>query len=118
MLAEAVACGLRIDDGRAAHENGPASDIPADWIAQPHDSMTAGWKSAEWAPRRVWDSTEKRKRLFWGTMPPLGKPLPRKIPEGALIHRSVEVRTAQQPNYQHPNFPENYTFVDDEPLNF
>jgi uncharacterized protein (DUF2235 family) len=118
MLAEAVACGLRIDDVRAAHENGPASDIPGDWIALPHDSMTTGWKCAEWVPRRVWDSTEKRKRWFWGRMPPFRRPLPRKIPEGALIHRSVETRIARQPDYQHPKFPDCYTYVDDEPLNF
>jgi uncharacterized protein (DUF2235 family) len=118
MLAEAESCGLHLDDDGAAHENGPATDIPGDWIATPHDSMTTGWNCAEWAPRRVWDESEKRKRLFWGTMPPFGRPFPRKIPDGALIHRSVETRIARQPNYQPPKFPENYTYVDDGPLNF
>lgn len=118
MLAEAVDCGLRIDDGRAVHENGPAADIQGDWIAPPHDSMAKGWKCAEWAPRRVWDDTEKRRRLFWGTMPPFGKPLPRNIPEGALIHRSVEARLTQLPKYYPPQFPKTYTYVDDGLLNF
>jgi hypothetical protein len=118
MLAEAVDCGLRIDDGRAVHENGPAADIQGDWIAPTHDSMAKGWKCAEWAPRRVWDDTKKRRRLFWGTMPPFGKPLPRKIPEGALIHRSVEARLTQLPRYSPPQFPKTYAYVDDGPLNF
>ena len=118
MVGEAVSCGLRIDDRSAARENGPVTDIPGDWIATPNDSMTTGWEFAEWAPRRVWDDEKKRRRLFWGTMPPFGKPLPRTVPEGALIHRSVEARIAQQETYRPPKLPESYTFVDDGPLNF
>lgn len=118
MLGESVGCGLRIDETRAAHEAGSVADAPGDWVAPLHDSMTRGWECAEWIPLRVWDEAEKRRRLFWGTMPPFGKPLPRKVPNGALIHRSVETRRAQAPPYHPPQFPNTFTYIDDLPLRF
>jgi uncharacterized protein (DUF2235 family) len=113
MMSEAVSCGLNLDPDRSLQELGPIGDVPNDRTAFMHDSMNVAWACAEWAPRLVWSGTDSARHWQIGAMPPFGKPRPRFIPEGALLHRSVEDRLQRDPGYRPPNLPKSFEIVDD-----
>jgi uncharacterized protein (DUF2235 family) len=111
MIQEARSCGLQFDPIALNSIPGPLGDISLDRTAALHDSMTAGWRCAEWAPRLVWDGQSNRRHWYRGTMPPFGAPRARAIPEGALIHASVKERRGYHPS----NLPAHIVYVDDLP---
>lgn len=82
--------------------------VPLDPLASLHDSMTIGWKVLEYAPRRV-PETSWRKRGHRGRLYiPLGDW--RLVPEGAMIHETVRARM-NAGGYNPPNLPDNPQFV-------
>ena len=118
--------GSRFDGWRVRPETVACILTPLSWLpfldypkmsteiaAEPHNSMSGSWKIAEWVPRLVWDDRKNRRTLFFGTMPPLGKPRPRTIPEGALLHESVRQRMMAEPHYRPINLPTSYRFDED-----
>jgi uncharacterized protein (DUF2235 family) len=115
MLGEALAAGLHIDATRCRKQMQPSKREAADIDAEMHDSMTTAWKIAEWLPRRVWGGTGTKRCWQIGAMPPMGTPRPRLIPNGALVHRSVEQRRLARIDYSPPNIPKNIHVVDDDP---
>ena len=132
MLGEAIAQGLKINQDAFHSELRLPEGSAPDMLADAHDSMLPAWKLAEWAPVRRWELTKpeaapntatpaiaapKRYTPHWrlGTMPPFGKPRPRTIPEGALLHVSVKRRLLERPDYRPINLPEHYSIVNDNP---
>jgi uncharacterized protein (DUF2235 family) len=113
MLGEAISSGLRVDQARCKKQLAPAKGVVADPCADMHVSLTTAWLPAEWLPRRVWSGVDMRRTWQIGAMPPLGTPRPRHIPAGALVHRSVEQRSAARPDYRPENLPGNRQIVDD-----
>lgn len=116
MLGEALAVGLRADPTRCKKNMQPAKGVVADFGAEMHDSMKSVWKLAEWLPRRVWSGANANRSWQIGAMPPFGIPRPRAMPEGVLVHRSVEQRMRARKDYAPPNLPNDRRVVDDDPL--
>jgi uncharacterized protein (DUF2235 family) len=115
MLGEALALGLRFDAARCKKQIDATKNVSADFSADMHDSMTPAWKVAEWVPRMVWSRETARRTLEIGAMPPLRAPRPRSMPDGALIHRSVEQRMAARADFTPSNLPNRWQAVDDDP---
>lgn len=70
--------------------------------------MTWAWLLLEWIPKRAkWKEWSKRS-VFAGLYLPLCEP--RLIPEGALIHESVNKRK-ESGDYDPPNLPLSFTLV-------
>lgn len=95
MVREAMACGLRIEQGRYDEivPSAPRQGVSApDHLAPLHRSLTGLWWILE-----VW--------------PPFPFGRRRKVPEGALVHRSVERRMRDDPDYR-PVLPPSHRFVD------
>lgn len=88
---------------------GSTKYVKPDPTATLHDSMKKFWPVVEWMPRKV-PPTSWRKGGKAG-----GMYLPRRdyrrIPNGALIHRSVSLRQAAG-SYNPPNLPSGAVFVD------
>ena len=116
MLGEALAAGLRLDPARCRTEMALSRRKKLAGIAEMNDSMTAPWWVAEWLPQRVWNGVDAKRCWHIGAMPPFGKPRPRRIPEGALIHFSVQQRLLSACSYAPPNLPAAYRTVDDHPM--
>ena len=123
MLGEAIAHGLSIDPNRARAEMRPPEGCPANMTGDMHNSINLGWNLAEWAPAFQWDSTDGKRHLHVGAMPPIGKPRPRTIPTDALLHVSVKKRLLEtppgRPDYRPPNLPcplpETFIIINDNP---
>lgn len=113
MICEARACGLQLDATSLAAILRPPVQVGQDRIAATHDSMNFPWKIAEWVPRLVWDYAKKRRRLFFGSMPPLRSPCPRRIQLGATLHSSVQQRLEDDRTYRPPNLPTSFNIADD-----
>lgn len=116
MLGEAVAAGLNLDQVRARQELEPASGVRGDALADMHDSMTGGWKAAEWVPQRVWSTSAKKLKWMLGTMPPFGRPRARPIAADALFHHSVQARILGRADWQLGTPPKPACLVQDLPL--
>ncbi|MBP2558325.1 uncharacterized protein (DUF2235 family) [Neorhizobium galegae] len=82
--------------------------VPPDPEAQLHDSMTKGWKILEYIPRRVPESSWRKRGDRTGLYFPLEDR--RLIPDGAKLHDSVKTRL-DAGAYNPPNLPKDPTFV-------
>jgi uncharacterized protein (DUF2235 family) len=117
MIEEASACGLRIS---AATRNyivlgrpraGAKSPfVKPDAAADPHDSLTWGWRPLEWIPKRAkWREWPRREVLGWYL--PSGEPrLVENVDPLPLIHQSVVDRMKLTP-YLPANLPKSYIVV-------
>lgn len=76
-----------------------------------HDSMTLFWHLMEFIPRRVKFRDWPERKSFLGFYIPLCEP--RLIPDGALLHNSVEDRLKSDNCYCPINLPKNYQLVYD-----
>jgi uncharacterized protein (DUF2235 family) len=113
MLGEAIANGLKIDRNRCLQEMQLPEGVPPNLVADMHHSMTTGWKLAEWTPQFTWSSSDCKRHLHVGAMPPFRKPRPRLLPPNPLIHVSVKKRLEALQEYQPPNLREPYVIVND-----
>ncbi|RWX78590.1 DUF2235 domain-containing protein [Neorhizobium lilium] len=73
-----------------------------------HDSMRKAWPLLEWVPRRVPETSWRRRNSLKGHYIPMRDP--RLIPPNALIHDSVRERLGTG-SYNPPNLPPAPTFV-------
>lgn len=117
MMGEALAHGLKLDPQRMTRQLRASSGHPSsDALAAMHDSMAGPWALAEWLPRKVADSATGRTRRWRpGAMPPMRRPLPRPLGDGARVHRSVQLRLEAGIGYAPPNLPRQVGWVDDDP---
>ncbi|MBZ7671783.1 T6SS phospholipase effector Tle1-like catalytic domain-containing protein [Klebsiella grimontii] len=112
MIEEARARGLRVNQaninqyvfGKPRQDSKYCYCIP-DETAAIHRSLTAAWMLAEWLPKRVKDREWPERRAWLGWYLPAGEP--RLIPEGALIHISVQ-RRMEKSAWRPINLPQSY----------
>ncbi|MFW2588387.1 DUF2235 domain-containing protein [Sagittula sp. SSi028] len=92
MIRESRQLGLAYDDDTVDHIvlgkiiPDEKRYTPPDATAKEHNSMTVGWRMMEYLPRRK--PAGSRRAGFGGYVIPMSEP--RAVPEGALIHGSVE----------------------------
>jgi len=111
MLTEASACGLKVDLQRASMVLGrtpkTASFMPdyvrPDPTAMLHKSLHGFWWVVEFLPHTHYDKQQKQVR--WRI--PVG--VRRYIPEGSVLHESVEQRINANSGYKPPNLPAKYS---------
>jgi len=104
MLGEAISLGLLVDAGRTNRALGrvpPAPPIAPDPRGQMHNSLTAWWRPLEFVPHSYYDPLLKRAR--WRI--PLGAR--RVIPDGSILHSTVEEKIRVDAKYKPPNLPQN-----------
>ena len=101
VLNEAKEAGLLVMDDRLQQvlDRNPPCDFP--WKEMQHESLAGVWWLAEYFPKRVWLSDQKR--LAWQ----IGRGRHRIIPDGAMIHKSA-LNRIRQTDYSPPNFPAPY----------
>jgi uncharacterized protein (DUF2235 family) len=117
MLSEAKAAGARLSASMRRHlvdgkklPNGKQVYVPPDPTAPLHKSLSAVWRLAEIVPKKLkWRRWPKRSTNA-GIYLPLAEP--RFIPDGALIHKSVEQRMAQIADYRPVNLPSSYQVME------
>jgi uncharacterized protein (DUF2235 family) len=114
MLGEAIADGLDVDRTRCLSEMQLPEGLPPDLTADMHDSMTKGWKFAEWVPQYVWTSVDFKRHFHIGAMPPFGRPRSRVLPSHPAIHVSVKKRLDERPEYRPQNLQQPYDVVNDD----
>lgn len=105
MLCEAVPLGLLVDRHRAEKVLGgipPPPPVPPDPAAGIHNSLTWKWWILEIFPHRYYDSALMRTRYRI----PLGAS--RAIPEGAVLHETVEEKRQIDSRYKPKNLPGQY----------
>ena len=106
MLGEAISLGLLVDAGRANRALGrvpPAPPIAPDPRGQMHNSLTAWWWTLEFLPHSYYDPLLGRPR--WRI--PLGAK--RVIPDGSMVHSTVEEKMRVDSKYKPSNLPQNTT---------
>jgi uncharacterized protein (DUF2235 family) len=116
MIEEAVTCGLKVDR-RTVNQLGwgrqrkgsPFSYVKPDFMAAPHDSMTAGWRVLEYVPKKDKYKEWPERKSALGFYIPAAEP--RLIPEGAFIHQSALDKIAQDPNYRPGNIPKKHQAI-------
>lgn len=111
MLKETEALGLRYKT-RTTNRIVLAKSgdyTPPDPLAEPNESMHAGWKLLEYWPRRKRDDKGRKVSGLGGLY--LGRSRRRVIPDGANIHESVFARRGTSTDYDQPNIPGNYVTV-------
>lgn len=121
MIQEACIQGLLINKSMLNHlvygqprEGSKHDYVAPNAIADMHHSLTSLWWILEWLPKRIkWREWTKRNGIF-GWYLPRGEP--RLIPEGAKIHRSVQLRMQGVQTYRPVNLPQSYEFVDTSEL--
>jgi uncharacterized protein (DUF2235 family) len=112
MIDAARAQGLSFDP-RAVNQlawGAPRQGSPYSYVApEPggalHDSMTRGWRPLEYLPKPDRYKEWPKRRSSLGRYLPLCEP--RKIPDDAIVHESVELRRKSTPSYRPENFPDN-----------
>lgn len=82
-------------------------NVQADALAPSHQSTTGFWHTLEFLPRKQWDSNAQPQRLRW-FLPNLYRR--RRIPEGAVLHESVQMRLTEDNSYHPSNLPQCYAF--------
>jgi uncharacterized protein (DUF2235 family) len=102
MLCEAVPLGLLVDAQRADRTLGripPPPPVAPDPGAKIHRSLWGAWWILEFLPHSYYDSISKkvRWRIPFGTK--------RMIPEGSVLHESVEQKRRVDPSYLPSNLP-------------
>jgi uncharacterized protein (DUF2235 family) len=115
MLCEAVTFGLIVDANKAKVELGrmpPHPPVPADARGQVHNSLTWSWWLLEVLPHRYYDVASQRVR--WRI--PLGAR--RLIPEGSVLHRTVNEKRRLDSGYKPANLPKNGLEASTIPCNF
>ena len=113
MVEQARAAGLHMDVSMIDHliwnkprRGSKHSYVPPSATGELHQSLTGAWKILEWLPKRAkWKEWPDRETLL-GWYLPRGEP--RRIPDGALIHRSVIERKEKYPTYRPVNLPASY----------
>jgi uncharacterized protein (DUF2235 family) len=110
VIDEAVTHGLRINRAMYNHlvlgrsRKGSAHNYVAPGFTEKlHNSMSGGWPSLEVIPKRTrWRDWSGRCSFFGWYLPQCE---PRRVDEGALIHRSVLDRMKASPSYRPVNLP-------------
>jgi uncharacterized protein (DUF2235 family) len=108
MIREAKACGLAVDPAGESDMTGRmgASSIPNALAKQHDESVRLGWCVIGWLPRRYFDSVNHKRVWTWPNWAAA-----REIPDGALIHKSVQTRM-DDPNLKYaPKLPQKYSIV-------
>ncbi|MGO4564017.1 DUF2235 domain-containing protein [Rhizobium sp. 2YAF20] len=83
--------------------------LPLDALAPLHDSMNFAWKMLEYLPRRVPETSWRKRGNTQGIYLPISDR--RFIPDGATVHQSVLDRSDRSPPttpYAPPNLPQNF----------
>jgi uncharacterized protein (DUF2235 family) len=104
MLCEAVSLGLLVDRARANYALGralpaPPAPIRPDPRAMVHNSLTFVWWLVEFLPHKYYDFVERRTK--WRI--PLGAR--RVIPDGSVLHATVNLKLQLDPKYKPTNLP-------------
>jgi Uncharacterized alpha/beta hydrolase domain (DUF2235) len=116
MVEEAVKCGLKVDRqtvnqlgwGRQ-RKNSPFSYVAPNFMADPHDSMSAAWRTIEYIPKAdKYKEWPKRESVLGHYIPDAE---PRPIPDGAFIHESVVEKRTKDPKYRPVNMPAQYQTI-------
>ena len=121
MIEEAHTHGLHMNRAMIRHlvHGVPRSGsnhryVPESASAQKHESMNMVWQILEWLPKRAkWREWNKRQGILGWYLP---RSEPRAIPEGALIHQSVQKRIEAVPDYCPINLPRDCQLVGASPL--
>ena len=106
MLCEASDYGLLIDPQKANDVLGRTSSphyVPPDARGELHNSLTWKWWLLEALPHSYYDDATKKKK--WRI--PLGTR--RKIPDGSVLHETVDEKRRIDPNYKPSNLPQDYS---------
>ncbi len=106
MLCEAASLGLIVDPQRAARMLGripPPPPIVPNAGAKTHNSLTTAWWILEFLPHRYFDPVSRQ--VKWQI--PLGAS--RIIPEGSVLHATVEEKRRVDPEYDPKNLPATWT---------
>jgi|SoimicMinimDraft_17_1059745.scaffolds.fasta_scaffold01961_2 uncharacterized protein (DUF2235 family) len=105
MMAEALSCGLKVDQTKAKAILGDPQG--AKWATPNskgtiHNSLTKPWWIAEFLPHRYYDeATEKAKwRIPLGAL--------REVPDGSVLHETVEQRKSSGVDYSPKNLTGKY----------
>ena len=104
MLCEAHSFGLLVDPQKTERALGripPPPPVPPDPRAKTHNSLRSWWWILEFLPHSYYDPVLKKPK--WRI--PLGAR--RQIPEGSILHETVEQKMRVDPDYRPPNLPEN-----------
>ena len=120
MIEEAHAHGLHVNRAMVNHlvhgmprKGSVHRYVPPSEIAPQHQSMNMAWRILEWLPKRIrWREWEKRRGILGWYLP---RSEPRAIPDGALVHQSVQKRMDAGLGYHPVNLSGNYRFVDTRP---
>jgi uncharacterized protein (DUF2235 family) len=116
MVEEAVKCGLKVDRqtvnqlgwGRQ-RKNSPFNYVAPDFMADPHDSMSAAWRTIEYLPKAdKYKEWPKRESVLGHYIPDAE---PRPIPDGAFIHESVVEKRTKDSKYRPVNMPAQYQTI-------
>ena len=102
MLVEAISNGLLIDPDKMARALGrkpPPPPVVPDSSAKIHNSLKGAWRVLEVLPHTYFDAISQQVR--WRI--PLGAP--RLIPEGSVLHDSVEEKLRLDTSYKPTNLP-------------
>jgi uncharacterized protein (DUF2235 family) len=116
MIEEAVKCGLAVDRrtvnqlawGRQ-RKGSPFSYVASDFMRDPHDSMSAGWRVLEHLPKADKYKEWTARKSVLGHYIPDAEPRP--IPEDAFIHKFVVEKIAKDPKYRPVNIPAKYQTI-------
>jgi uncharacterized protein (DUF2235 family) len=103
MLCEAVPLGLLVDRARADKVLGripPPPPFPPNPAQKIHVSLKKLWWILEFLPHSYYDYDTKKKK--WRI--PFGAR--RVIPEGSVLHQTVEEKLTLDPTYKPPNLPQ------------
>jgi uncharacterized protein (DUF2235 family) len=103
LLAEARKAGLLVIDQRLETVLARTPPATAPWLERQHESLQGAWWLAEFFPKRVWLSAERRRS--WQ----IGMGRHRTILNDARIDQSV-LRRIRETAYKPPNFPN--AFID------
>src|SRR5262249_29225172 len=115
MIDEAVKCGLTANPSTVnqlawgvPRKGSPFTYVEPHAAANMHNSMNLAWRLLECIPKRSkFREWQKRWSLLGLYIPGCE---PRFIPDGAVIHQSVEDRMADRKDYRPVNLPENKNY--------
>ncbi|WP_117193711.1 T6SS phospholipase effector Tle1-like catalytic domain-containing protein [Rhizobium terrae] len=111
MIRETRPTGLHYKDdviSKIVLGEGATDYAPLDPLTPLHDSMNAAWRVVECFPRKVPQTSWRKRDAAGGYYIPCVDP--RLIPEDALIHESVQTRQAAG-TYRPANLPTNFQLV-------
>jgi uncharacterized protein (DUF2235 family) len=106
MLCEAVSSfGLLVDPHKAAQVLGripPSPPVAPDAKGQVHKSLEGAWWILEFLPHSYYDRVKKKPewRIPFGAR--------RVIPDGSVLHVTVNEKLREDPGYKPPNLPQTY----------